>query len=507
GADFCDMVIRYSSEYRRPKGNFFPLKTGYEGRLPYITGMSMVYPFEKAVYNLKVGEISMPVRTCYGYHLIQMLDKRPALGKVRFKHIMVMFKPGDTLEQAMKKINEVYDSLQAGGDFSRLAALYSEDPSSARRGGEVTLTKLDRMYPEVIEQFFSLKTGAYSKPFRSRIGWHIVQLEEKAGVEDYEDMRSVIVYSFDNDPERGMLSMKAKQKELLAQAKWKVNQDVWKEVLKSLPDTVRAGKMPQDSMENPKLFGKTLLVYEGEDVPVWAFMKMAKQGLRKDVIVDVKAWANDMFEYFLGAQAIIYELSILEQKYPDFAAMMKEYRDGIYLFDINNHKVWGKAVDDTVGQQAYYDEHKSRYFSPAKAIATVFTYNVAKIETKKVRALMQKAYKGHWTFDRLKAEAVDMFGESNIRVDSMAYLKGKNYFVDKVEWKPGLSGDLISGTDSKAFVWIHDVIEPRQYSLEEVKGTVITDYQGYLEDEWIKELKRTYKVTLNRDVFESLLPR
>lgn len=507
GADFCDMVIRHSSEYRRPKGDLLPRKTGYEGRLPYITGMSMVYPFEKALYELKVGEISMPVRTRYGYHLIQMLDKRPALGKVKFRHIMSIPMPGDTSQQALAKMNAVYDSLQAGVDFAYLAARYSDDRTSASRGGEVSLSKLDRMYPEVVEQLFSLKNGMYTKPFRSRIGWHIVQLEEKAGVEEYDAMRSVIVYTFDNDQERGMIPMIAKQKELLAQTHWKINQDVWKEVLRSFPDTVYGDRLPKDSMANPRLFGKTLLVYEGKAVPVWKFMKLAQQYTRRDVVVNVKAWANDMLENFLGSQALIHELSVLEQKYPDFAAMMKEYRDGIYLFDINNRTVWGKAVDDTVGLKAYYEAHKSKYYSPAKAVATVFTYNVAKIDTKSVRKLMQKAYKANWPFDKLKKEAIDIFGESNIRVDSMSYLKGKNYFVDKVEWTPGLSDNLLSGTDSKAFVWIHDVIKPRQYSLEEVKGTVITDYQGYLEEEWIKKLRSIYKVTVNQDVFNSLITR
>lgn len=504
GADFCDMVIRYSSEYRRPKGDLLPPKTGYEGRLPYITGLSMVYPFEEALYDLKVGEISQPVRTRYGYHIIQMLDKRPAMGKVKFSHIMTINQPGDTAQRAKDKIDEAYARLQAGENFGELAGKYSEDRSSSLRGGEVNLSKLDRMYPEIIEKLFSLKPGEYTKPFRSRIGWHIVRMEEKKGIDDYENMRSVIVYSFDNDQERGMLPILAKQKELLAETTWKVNQDVWKEVLRSFPDTVRGDRLPRDSMANPRLFGKTLLVYEGKNVSVWQFMKQARLVTRRDVVVDVKHWAQDMLNYFLGSQALVHELSVLEQKYPDFAAMMKEYRDGIYLFDINNRKVWGKAVDDTVGQQEFYEQHKSKYMSPRKAEATVFTYNVAKIDTKEVRKLMQKAYKGKWSFAQLKKTAVETFGEANIRVDSAQYLKGKNYFVDKVEWKPGLSEDLLSGTDSKAFVWIHDVIPSRQYTLDEVRGTVITDYQELLENEWLKELRKTYKVTLNEDVFNSI---
>lgn len=118
------------------------------------------------------------------------------------------------------------------------------------------MAKLDRMYPEVIEQLFPLKKGEYSKPFRSRIGWHIVQLEEKTGVDDYEDTRSVIVYTFDNDPERGMMLIRAKQDELLAQTNWKINQVVWKEVLKSFPDTVYGDRLPKDSMANPSIARK-----------------------------------------------------------------------------------------------------------------------------------------------------------------------------------------------------------------------------------------------------------
>ncbi len=507
GAGFQDMVIRYSSEYRRPKGDILPQKTGYEGRLPYITGMSMVYPFEKALYGLKVGEISMPVRTRYGYHLIQMLDKHPALGKVKFSHIMALSQPGDTSMRAMRKMEEAYARLQEGADFAEMARQYSEDRSSAPRGGVVNLTKLDRMLPEVVEQLFPLANGQYSKPFRSRVGWHIVRLDEKAGLDSYENMRSVIVYSFDNDQERGELPIRAKEKELLAQSKWKVNQDVWKELLRSLPDTVSGDRLPKDSTSNPRLFGKTLMTYEGTRIPVWSFMKAARQQTRRDVVVNVKEWAEAMLDRFVGVQALAHEFAMLETKYPDFAAMMSEYKDGIYLFDINNRRVWGKAVDDTAGLSDYYEKHKSKYLTPQKAVATVFTYNVARVDTREVGKFMQKAYKGGWSYEKTKKEAVRIFGDKDIRVDSAQYLSGKNYFVDRVEWTPGLSKGLLSNTDSKAFVWIHDVIPSRQYGLEEVRGTVITDYQGYLEESWIKELRDKYKVTINRDVFDSLLSR
>lgn len=507
GADFCDMVIKYSADFRRPKGSLLYKKTGYEGRLPYITGMSMVYPFEQALYDLKVGEISMPVRTKYGYHLIQMLDKHPALGKVQFSHIMAQEMPGDTSQRGKKKMDAAYEELKKGADYADVVSRYSEDRATIARGGVTHLTKLDRMLPEVVEQLFRLKEGEYSKPFRSRMGWHIVRLDEKAGLDSYENTRPVIVYSFDNDEERGMIPVMAKGNELLAECKWKVNQDVWKEVVQSFRDTVNGAKLPSDSLYNPRLFSKTLMVYEGKPVSVWRFMNFAKQTTKRDMVFNMKEWANDMLTRFINSQALIHEFSILETKYPEFAKMMSEYKDGIYLFDINNRRVWGKASDDSVGLAAYYEAHKDKYRTPRKVLATVFKYDVLHVNTKDMEKFVQKAYKGKWSYDRTRRDALDMFGEKCVRVDSAQYLAGKNQFVDKVEWKPGLSKAVLSGDDAKGFVWIHQVIPSRQYELEEVQGTVITDYQGLLEDEWVKELREKYQITINRDVFDSMLSK
>ena len=507
GADFCDMVIQYSSDYRNPNGKGLPIKTGREGELGYITGLSMVYPFEKALFNLQVGEVSMPVRTRYGYHLIQMLDKRPALGKVRASHIMIAVQPGDTSDNARKKIDSLYERLQRGEDFAELARLYSDDKFTASKGGDIGTFTSNRMVPELIVQLYSLPEGAYSKPFRTRFGWQIVKLVEKSGIDTYENMRNSIVYSVEHDNERGPMPVKAYQKKLLAKTNWKLDKKVLAEIRKSLPDTVQGNLLPRDSMENPRLFSKTLLVYEGDKVSVWAFFDLARKITKRDVVVNVDLWLNEMVDNILGAQALRHELSILDRKYPEFAAMMKEYRDGIYLFDINNRKVWGRAVSDTLGLQDYYETHKQKYVFPAQVVAAVVSYDVSDLDTKQVGKFMEKAYKGQWSVEKMRAMADKQFGKGKVQVDSGSFERGKNVFMDNVPWEKGLTKNILSGTLRKAFAIIYDVLPPVQATLEEVRGTVISDYQGYLENQWIKELRNTYKITVNQDVFESLVPR
>lgn len=503
GVDFCDMVIRHSSDYRNPNGKGPAIKTGREGELGYITGLSMVYPFEKALYNLRVGEISMPVKTRYGYHLIQMLDKRPALGKVRASHIMI----SDTTEYARKRIDSIYERLQGGEDFADLARQYSDDKFTASKGGDIGTFTSNRMVPELIVQLYDLPEGQFSKPFRTRFGWHIVKLMEKSGIDTYENMRNSIVYSFDNDNERGPIAVKAFQQQLLAQSKWKIDKKVLADIRKALPDTVDGIKLPRDSMENPKLFSKTLLVYEGENVSVWAFFDLARKTTKRDIAVNVNLWLDEMVNNLLGSQALVHEFSILEQKYPEFAAMMKEYRDGIYLFDINNRKVWGKAVSDTAGLENYYNTYKNKYKLPGMAVATLAVYNVSETETKQVGKFMEKAYKGKWSVEKMRTLADAQFGKGKIQIDSASFTKGKNQFMDNVPWEKGLTKNILSGTHRKAYAIIHNILPPVQGSFEEMRGKVISDYQGYLETEWLKELHNTYKVTINQDVFESLLQK
>ncbi|MDE5704293.1 MAG: peptidylprolyl isomerase, partial [Bacteroidales bacterium] len=121
GADFAQMAYRHSDEItRRHKRGPVPF-TGREGDLGYFTAFGMVYPFEQAVYNMKIGEISMPVRTRFGYHIIQLLDRQKALGKVSIAHILVKETADDSSEgmrAAIKdKIDEAYDQLAQGEMF------------------------------------------------------------------------------------------------------------------------------------------------------------------------------------------------------------------------------------------------------------------------------------------------------------------------------------------------------------------------------------------------------
>ena len=164
------------------------------GNLGYFTAFYMVYPFEKAAYDTKVGDISMPIRTRFGYHLIKVDDKRPANGSMTVAHILISSDPEiGSAANAESKVKEVYSRIQEGDSFEEMARQFSDDKRSASQGGLLPPFSVGRMIKEFETVAFALeKDGDISKPVQSKYGWHIIKRIEKEPVGSYESLEEEI---------------------------------------------------------------------------------------------------------------------------------------------------------------------------------------------------------------------------------------------------------------------------------------------------------------------------
>ena len=173
------------------------------GDLGFFTAMQMVYPFESAAFNSKIGDVSMPVRTKFGYHIIKKTDERKDPGEVFSAHIMVRAGKGTTPDdsaKAVQKINEINGKLKAGGNFEELAKQYSDDQGSAKNGGVLPSFKTGRMVPEFESAAFALKNkGDISEPIKTQYGWHIIKLINRKEIGTYEEMQSELKASIGKD--------------------------------------------------------------------------------------------------------------------------------------------------------------------------------------------------------------------------------------------------------------------------------------------------------------------
>jgi peptidyl-prolyl cis-trans isomerase SurA len=467
------------------------------GDLGYFTALQMVYPFESVAFNTKVGEISMPVRSRYGYHIIKVLDRRKAQGEVMVAHIMVKTAPNMTVEDSLNaftKITEIHNKLKAGAKFDELAQQFSDDKASAKKGGELPWFGTGKMPLEFEKVSFGLANkGDYSEPMKTKYGWHIIKLIDRRGLASFEDMKNELKgkVTKDSRSQAGRVSLIAKVK---ADNKFKENLKMRDEFYKVVDTTLFEGLWDgsKASKLNKPMFNIGDKVYTQTD-----FANYIKSHQSKRPKADIPMVINQFYRQFVDESVVAYEESHLDQKYPEFKALMQEYRDGILLFELTDEKVWSKAVKDTTGSKEFYEKNKSNYMWEERADASVYTCSDDKI-AKQVRALLKKKK----SEKDIMAE-VNKNSQLNLQVETKLFNKGENEFVDK-NWNPGISADIKSKDNKTVIVVVNKLLKPEPKSYLDAKGMVTADYQNYLEKEWLETLKKKYPVTIDKNVLSTV---
>ena len=504
--DIYNKIIDIRNEIKNNKINFSDAAKKYSddksalvngGDLGYFTAFMMVYDFETAAYNTAVGEISMPVKTKYGYHIISVSDKRNAIGEVKVSHIM--FKTGEGADEekinsSKERINEIYENLIAGELFEDLAERFSEDRSTAVNGGALPAFGVGKMVSEFEKNAFKLENiGDFSKPFRTKFGWHIVKLLEKNPVPLIEDSKEDIIRKIQRDG-RNDLSKEALFSKLRKEYKIKHNSSVFSSIRKVANKDLTNGSWNGNYTKNNEI----LFYIDDHIVSLNSFIEYLIKNQSVGSNIDI------MYQDFLNVSLLNYEKSQLENKYPEYKALINEYREGILLFDLTNKKVWKKAVEDTVGLNEFFQQNKDNYTWDDRVEATIYTCN--NINTSlKVRAHIFKNKLG------LESKNDDLLSNANknnplsLKIESKKYLKGDNKFIDELKWVKGTSPNIKQSDDSIVIIDIHNVLPKTYKTLEETKGKVISDYQSELESAWINVLRNKYSVNVYKEVLYSII--
>ena len=247
----------------------------------------------------------------------------------------------------------------------------------------------------------------------------------------------------------------------------------------------------------PKENKSTLLTIDNQAVSVNQFSEYIL--LNQTVGSDIDA----MYISFVNEQLLAYEESQLEAKYPEYKALLKEYREGILLFDLTNEKVWTKAVEDTVGLQNYYNANSSNYMWENRVNATMYSC----MDLATARYVKKAIYKKHRE-SITDAEILTIANTNSplsLQISTKKFAKGENEYVDAVDWKIGIAGDIKTKEGSYIIIDIHEVLAAGVKKLSETRGKVISDYQNTLEAEWITSLQEKYAVTINKEVLYTLL--
>ncbi len=313
-SNFADIAKEVSEDHSAQHNN---------GYLGYATGGSFVYPYEQAAYSLKKGQISQPVRSAFGYHLILLHNKRPASGEVHVAHIFKrkpMQADSATLARLKEDVYNIYQQAIDGANFATLARTYSEDASAAQ-GGDLSWIGIGATNAIFEEAAFSLNAeNRISQPIEASYGWHIIYLIEKRPVRPFEFYE--------------------------ADLKQRVNMDERRRII-------------QDSFIE-KLKKEYKFTWGKKDIVATFADQTLTQADYQQFLQETPHGADSLNQY-IYTRMMAYENSHLETKHPEFGLLMNEYREGILLFNICNDLIWSKASKDTEGLKAFFEEHKADY--------------------------------------------------------------------------------------------------------------------------------------------------
>lgn len=469
-----------------------------KGDLGYFTSFRMVYAFENAAYKTPKGQISNPIRTRFGYHIIKVNDIRDNRGEVAVAHIMLMNpKEGDDPEKPKQTIQEIYKKIQQGESFEDLAKQFSEDKSSASKGGALNRFGSGQLSSQEFEDVaFSLtKENPISQPFQSQFGWHIVKFIDKFPIKSFEDSKTELENKIARD-DRSRLITNSLTEKLRKKYKVKRDEKMFTALSKVVTNDYYDAKweMPEDV----KPFAGKLFSIESRTISGEQFLNYIKSQQKAGTKLKPISKALDiLYEKFKDDQLNQYYNDNLEVEFPEFASVVEEYRDGLLLFDLMEREIWQRAKTDTIGLKKFYEDQKNKPRWKTRLDLAVLSSTKQEV-MKKVLAMLKKGADYKTIKEKLNTSDV-----VNIMVTEGINEVGSSVMPKGTKQEVGLS-DIFKEGDYYYITKVNKVIPEGDKTLDECRGKMVNDYQQYLEQNWVNELKKEFSVKVNQDVFEKI---
>lgn len=491
GENFSDLAVKYSED---------PSAKENKGELGYFSAFRMVYPFESAAYKTQKGHISKIVRTRFGYHIIKVEDIRDNRGELTVAHIMIL-KPNnqnpEEAEKAKATIQDIYKKLQQGENFESLAKQFSQDKSSASKGGVLNRFGSGQLSSEEFEDAaFALKTpNDYSAPVESNFGWHIIKLIEKHPLKTAQEMQSELDGKIRKD-ERSRLITNSLTEKLKKKYSIKRNDKLFAAISKTVNDKFYTGdwKLP----ENMKPFEGNLVTIDKKTISGDEFLKyLVAQQRGENTIRPISKLVEKKYQEYVDAKVNELYNNNLENEFPDFAAVMEEYRDGLLLFDLMEKEIWEKAKTDTIGLQNFYEARKNNYRWGNRVDALILSSTKMDM-AKKAQKLLKQGKSAEFIKEKFNQN-----GKVEVMSNAGIFEENSDALPKGLEKKDGVSG-IIKDGEYYFVVKINKHLEAGPKTLEEAKGKVVNDYQQYLEEKWVSDLKQEFKVDVNQPAFEKV---
>ncbi len=467
------------------------------GDLGYITALlpNGFYAFETAAYETTKGQYSAPVRSNIGYHIIKVLDRRPARGEMDVAHILLRVDPEGKNEAEVKsRIDDIYQKLVSGTRFEEMARTHSEDKPTGERGGTIGPMSINQFEKAFEDAAFGLANdGDYSKPVRTRLGWHIIKRTRKRPLLTFDQAKRKIESQIGRD-ERITAARQSMVNRIKKDAGYRMDENVYLHFVNKAGEDLQTYRW-----QIPEVVPATLMTLGDDTYSNIDFGHYIRNNARTRMSLPKGTPSREIldkvFAEFVNEKALYFEEKNLSAKYPEFKSLMREYEEGILLFEATKINVWDRASKDTAGLKQFHMANRNKYMWDERIEVATVVVDSASIS--KMSTIKKWAAKN--TVAQVASKAVKK--KIGLQVSRRVYQKEDTLPLG-LAWATGQKADL---PDGRGYVSVERIIPTTPKSLDEARGYVIADYQDQLEKEWVASLQSRYPVRINDEVLKSLI--
>jgi len=325
--------------------------------LGYFSAFKMIYEFENMSYSTIVGEVSIPFRTRFGLHILKVNDKRKSLGEVTVGHIMKYKNKSDAF-QAIKNIS---DSINNGKSFEYLAKKYSEDKNSSFKGGRLNSFSSGQINSIPFEDaaFSLVSTGDVSKPVETKYGWHLIKLYSKKNIKTFDELKYQLLNKLKKSSRFNIIS-DSFYSFLLDKYEITYNNENLEYFISILNSDYFQNKwsIPEDINEE-----QVLVKILNTEFTYLDFATFIDDNQKKSRIEDYPSLIRDLYKKFIDYNVLEIYKNNLETENLDYRFVIKEYREGLLLFNLMQDKIWTLRDSDSINLKNFYNKNKSNYKS------------------------------------------------------------------------------------------------------------------------------------------------
>ena len=488
GENFTSLVIEYSEEPGAKKS---------KGKLGYFTAFQMVYPFENTAYNTNVGEISQITRTSFGYHIIKINDRRKKKPKINVSHIMIFSNNDKKAEDPEERINELYAMIMQGEPFENIAKQFSEDKNTGVKGGQLkTFGPGDLKAPKFENAAYSIKNeGEIIAPIQSAFGWHIIRLNEKFSIPSFEEQKDDIEKKVKGGA-RALIVTQAINNKIIKKYGFKEGESYISYFNNYVNDSILSRKWTYSSI--PLKENQILFTIGDHDVTYTDYAEYLRDNQKT-----IKKYANkeslliDMYVRFKNETLKNYFKERLEVENTEYATIINDYRNGLLVYDVMNKNIWQIAKTDSTGLKNYYEKTKNNYNWKKRLDVDIYSSS-DEITTKQVQTLLMRGEESATIKKQINSD-----GKINIITISDVFEIDQSELPEGLIPEKGVS-DIKLNDGFYVVVNIKEVIEPTLKEFDEVRGTVISDFQTEIEKKWMQSLRDKYEVKINNKSLKKL---